>query len=187
MRSNKDIKKRMVLRKTLKQMESQINKLEAKKSAYIKSAQDAKQKNLMTQYNLALSGLKMTIIQQKRIWAMKLNFEITSQMKDVTEMTSEFAKAMGILSKDMSKLSKDKSLMKIGQQFEEAMMNVEIQTEQLEDFMSETESKLDTLNFTDPKNETELKKMIDDGLDDAVVSESEIDNEIKKIKSQVGL
>lgn len=187
MRSNKDLKKRMVLRKTLKQMETQINKLEAKKNAYIKSAQEARQRNLMTQYNLALTGLKMTIIQQKRIWEMKLNFEITSQMKDVSQMTSEFAKAMSILSKDMSKLSKDKSLVKIGQQFEEAMMNVEMQTEQLEDFMSETESKLDTFNFTDPKNETELKKMIDDGLDDGVVSESEIDDEIKKIKSQVGL
>ena len=76
---------------------------------------------------------------------MKLNFEITSQMKDMTKMTGEFLQGMSSLSKDMMKLTKEKDFLKVQKQFNEAMMGVEMQTEQIEDFMDETESAFSTV------------------------------------------
>jgi hypothetical protein len=63
---------RRKIRKTIMEMEKQINKLEEQKESYIKKGKEAKERGLTAQYNLALSGLKMTIAQQKRVMEMKL-------------------------------------------------------------------------------------------------------------------
>ena len=105
MTTKKEIEKRMLIKRTITAMEKQIKKLEEQKQVYIDAGKQAKAKGLSAQYNLALSGLRMTIAQQRRVYEMKLNFEITSQMKDMTQMTSEFLQGMGSLSKDMMKLT----------------------------------------------------------------------------------
>ena len=121
MLSKKEIKEKMLVKQTINAMNKQIQKLEEQKQVYIDAGKQAKEKGLPAQYNLALAGLKMTMAQQKRVYEMKLNFEITSQMKDMTAMTGEFLKGMGSLSKDMLKLSKDKEFLKVGKQFSEAI------------------------------------------------------------------
>ena len=110
--TKKEIKKKMLIKQTVNAMNKQIQKLEEQKKVYIEAGKQAKQKGLAAQYNLALSGLRMTIAQQKRVYEMKLNFEITSQMKDMSAMTAEFLKGMGSLSKDMMKLTKEKDFLK---------------------------------------------------------------------------
>lgn len=90
----KEMQKRMLIKKTISAMEKQIQKLEEQKKVYIEAGKQAKLKGLTAQYNLALSGLKMTIMQQKRVLEMKLNFEITSQMKDMSQMTVQDRKSV---------------------------------------------------------------------------------------------
>ena len=85
--AKKELEKKMLIKKTVNMMNKQIQKLEEQKQVYIEAGKQAKQRGLSAQYNLALSGLKMTLVQQKRVYEMKLNFEITSQMKDMTQMT----------------------------------------------------------------------------------------------------
>ena len=82
--SKKEVEKRMLIKRTINEMDKQIQKLEKQKQAYIEAGKQAKQRGLTAQYNLALSGLKMTIAQQRRVYEMKLNFEITSQMKRIS-------------------------------------------------------------------------------------------------------
>lgn len=125
--SKKEIKKKMLIKQTINNMNKQIQKLEAQKQVYIDAGKQAKQKGLTAQYNLALAGLKTTIMQQKRVYEMKLNFEITSQMKDMSAMTADFLQGMGSLSKDMMKLTKEKDFLKVEKQFNEAMVSVELQ------------------------------------------------------------
>ena len=186
MTSRKDIQKRMVINKTLREMQKQIDKLEEKKQYYIDAAKDAKKKGLPNQYNLAMSGLRMALIQQRRVQEMKLNFEITMQMKDVALMTNEFVKGMSILSKDMAKLSKEKTLIKVGQEFENAMEGIQVQTETLDDFMEATNAAFSSGSYAGEANEKELDSMVDNQVSDDSVDEEAINKEIERIKGMIG-
>ncbi len=134
-KQEKEIEKKMLIKRTINAMNKQINRLEDQKKVFIEAAKKAKLKGLDAQFNLALSGYKMTVQQQKRAQEMLLNFEITAQMKDVTMMTSEFLRGMSDISKEMTKLADAKEFAKIQAQFEEAMVAVETQTDQMDNFM----------------------------------------------------
>lgn len=100
-RQEKEIEKKMLVKRTINTMNKQINALEEQKKVFVEKAKTAKKNGLEAQYNLALTGYKMTLLQQKRAQEMLLNFEITSQMKDMTMMTKEFLGGMSVLSKEM--------------------------------------------------------------------------------------
>ena len=112
-KQQKEIEKKMLIKRTINTMNKQINRLEDQKQVFIDAAKRAKLKGLDAQFNLALSGYKMTVQQQKRAQEMLLNFEITAQMKDVTMMTSEFLRGMSDISKEMTKLADAKEFAKI--------------------------------------------------------------------------
>ncbi len=184
--SKKEIKKKMLIKQTITQMNKQIQKLEEQKKVYIDAGKQAKQKGLTAQYNLALSGLRMTIAQQKRVYEMKLNFEITSQMKDMSAMTSEFLKGMGSLSKDMMKLTKEKDFLKVEKQFTEAMTNVELQTEHMENFMDETESAFSSSYSGTAEENKELEGLIGNEAVSDNLTEQMIDKELEELKKKMG-
>ena len=184
--NKKDMEKRMLIRKTINDMNKQIQKLEEQKKTYIEAGKQAQQKGLTAQYNLALAGLRMTITQQRRVYEMKLNFEITSQMKDMSAMTQEFLKGMGALSKDMMKLSKDKDFMKVQQQFNEAMMGVEMQTERMEAFMDETESAFSSSSAAGTEEDkAELENLFMNEASMEGSAESEIEKELEALKKKM--
>lgn len=184
--SKKEIEKRMLIKKTITSMNKQIQKLEEQKNVYIEAGKQAKQKGLTAQYNLALSGLKMTLAQQRRVEEMKLNFEITSQMKDMSQMTSEFLKGMGVLSKDMMKLTKEKDFLKVQKQFNEAMTSVELQTEQMESFMDETESTFSSGTTATPDENAELESLLGNEAATDNITEQMIEKELEELKKKMG-
>lgn len=183
--TKKEVEKRMLIKQTISAMNKQIQKLEEQKKTYIDAGKQAKQKGLQSQYNLALSGLRMTITQQRRVYEMKLNFEITSQMKDMSKMTQEFLKGMSSLSKDMLKLSKDKDFLKVQQQFNEAMLGVEVQTERIESFMDETESAFSTSTSGSEEDQKELENFITNEASVADSTDSEIEKELNELKKKM--
>lgn len=183
--SKKEIEKKMLIKKTINEMNKQIQKLEEQKKGYIESGKQAKQRGLTAQYNLALAGLKMTITQQRRVYEMKLNFEITSQMKDMSAMTSDFLKGMSSLSKDMMKLTKESDFAKVQKQFTEAMMGVEVQTEQMEEFMNETESSFTTASAGTEEENKELDSLMTNEASVESSIESEIDKELESLKKKM--
>lgn len=184
----KEMKKKMLIRKTITSMDKQIKKLEEQKQVYINAAKLAKKKGLNAQFNLALTGLKMTMAQQKRVYEMKLNFEITAQMKDMAGMTTEFLGGMSTLSKEMMRLTKEKDFMKVQEQFNEAMANAENQTEMLQDFMDESSSAFASGVPTNEDNDKEIENMIASltGSDESSVDmDSEIEKELEAIKKKL--
>lgn len=183
--SKKEIKKKMLIKQTINAMNKQIQKLEEQKKVYIEAGKQAKQKGLTAQYNLALSGLRMTIAQQRRVYEMKLNFEITSQMKDMSAMTSEFLKGMGSLSRDMMKLTREKDFLKVQKQFTEAMTGVEIQTERMEEFMDETESAFSSSYSGSESDNAELDKLIGNEAVIDNLTEQEIERELEELKKRM--
>jgi tetraacyldisaccharide-1-P 4'-kinase len=182
----KEIEKRMLIRRTIAAMNKQINKLEEQKKVYVEAGKQAKQKGLTAQYNLALSGLRMTLTQQRRVYEMKLNFEITAQMKDMTQMTSAFLKGMGSLSKDMMKLTKEKDFIKVEKQFNEAMTSIELQAEHLESFMDETQSAFAMGAPGDEETNKELDALItNEASMDGLTTDSEIEKELEILKKKM--
>lgn len=183
--SKKEIKKKMLIKQTINTMNKQIQKLEEQKKVYVEAGKQAKQKGLDAQYNLALSGLRMTIAQQRRVYEMKLNFEITSQMRDMSSMTTEFLKGMSTLSGDMMKLTKDKDFEKVQKQFTEAMTGVELQTERMEQFMDETESAFSTSYPGSESENAELDKLIGNEAAGDNMTEREIEKELEELKKRM--
>ncbi len=185
MSTNKEIEKRMLIKRTISAMEKQIQKLEAQKKTYIDAGKQAKQKGLTAQYNLALSGLKMTISQQRRVYEMKLNFEITSQMKDMAKMTSDFLSGMSSLSKDMLKLTKESAFKKVQKQFSEAMVGMEVQTERMEDFLDEAQSTFSSNNFSSEEEKNELDELISNEATMGEGVDGEIEKELEELKKKM--
>ena len=183
--SKKEMEKKLLIKRAITSMNKQIQKLEEQKQVYIRAGKEAKQQGLKDQYNLALSGLKATLVQQKRVYEMKLNFEISSQMRDMNEMTSSFLQGMGILSKDMAKLTKEKDFAKIGRQFNEAMANTELQTERLEAFMDDTQAAFSAASSTSPENDREIEEMMEQEASVGVLSGDSIDRELEELKKKM--
>ena len=189
--SKKEMKKRLLIKQTLNEMNKQIQKLEKQKEAYINAAKEAKQKGLTSQYNLAISGLRMTMAQQKRIAAMKLNFEITSQMKDTMGMTAEFLKGMEILSKDMVKLTKEKDFERVEKSFNEAMVAAEMSSERMENLLEGTQSSFETSSTMSEDDNKEIDDMIENEVGLSVssdsVSQADIDKELSDLQKKMGI
>ncbi len=186
-KQQKEIEKKMLIKRTINTMNKQIDKLEEQKKVFIEAAKRAKQRDLDAQFNLALSGYKMTVQQQRRAQEMLLNFEITAQMKDVTMMTSEFLRGMSDISKEMTKLANAKEFAKIQAQFEEAMAAVETQTEQMDNFMEMSQETF--YNAGKDKegkmSDEELEKFIMEQATQDELSSENLDKEMEEIRKKI--
>lgn len=171
-KADKEFDKKMAIKKTLNEFDRQVKKLESQKTVFIDQGKEALNKGLTQQFNLALQGLKMTLLQQKKVQAMSLNLKLITQMKDITMMTNEFLKTMSNVSKDMIKLTNEKQFSDINKQFETAMRGVQQQADSLEVFMENTEQAYEE-NTVDPDsiNDEELKKLF---FGDQNVSEGDV-------------
>ncbi|MBP3431964.1 MAG: hypothetical protein J6K39_03835 [Clostridia bacterium] len=187
-KQQKEIEKKMLIKRTINTMNKQINRLEEQKKVFIEAAKRAKLKDLDTQFNLALSGYKMTVQQQKRAQEMLLNFEITAQMKDVTMMTSEFLRGMSDISKEMTKLADAKEFAKIQAQFEEAMVAVETQTDQMDNFMEmsqETFYNAGKDKSGKQMSDEELEKFIMEQATQDELSTESIEKEMEELRKKI--
>ena len=185
-KQEKEIEKKMLVKRTINTMNKQINALEEQKKVFVEKAKTAKKNGLEAQYNLALTGYKMTLLQQKRAQEMLLNFEITSQMKDMTMMTKEFLGGMSVLSKEMARLADEKEFIKVQKQFELAMGNAERQAEQMDMFMETSQDTFKSAQgSTDSIDDKEIKEMIDRqaGLDE--FGDDAIDKELEELQKKM--
>ena len=187
-KKQKEIEQKMLVKRTINSMEKQIARLEEQKKVFVEAAKKAKEKDLEPQFNLALSGYKMTVQQQKRAQEMLLNFEITAQMRDVTMMTTEFLRSMCTISKEMSKLANAKEFEKIQAQFEEAITAVETQTDQMDAFMGMSQESFSQAGKAkdgkDISNEEFEKYIMEQAANDESTSE-DIDKEIEKLRKKI--
>jgi hypothetical protein len=187
-KQEKEIEKKMLVKRTINSMNKQIAKLEDQKQVFIDAAKRAKEKGLDAQYNLALSGYKMTVQQQRRAQEMLLNFEITAQMKDVTMMTSDFLRGLSDISREMTKLADAKEFSKIQAQFEEAMAAVETQTDQMDNFMEMSQETFYNAG-KDKKGagmtDAEFAKFIDEQASLDSLSSDNIDKEMEEIRKKI--
>jgi len=179
----KQMEQRMIIKKTINQFNKHIRDLEDQKKKYLESANLAKKEGLNTQYNLALSGLKMAITQQKKAKEMMLNFELASQMKDLTKVTSLFLDGMSMLSTEMARTTKEMDFVKVQSEFETAIMGMEQATDQLDMLMETTNDSYSNVAARDNNiDDTELQEYLAAQTGDDM---SNFDNEIEKSLQQL--
>ena len=185
-KQQKEIEKKMLIKRTINTMNKQINALEEQKNVFIEKAKDAKKKGLDSQYSFALTGYKMTLLQQKRAQEMLLNFEITSQMKDMTSMTHEFLNGMSSLSKEMSQLAGEKEFMQVQKEFEKAMLATERQAAQLDVFLDSNKDAFASAGGTHTIKDSEFEKLIDqqNSLEESAADTS-IDSELEALQKKI--
>ena len=184
-KAEKELEKKRLIKRTVYSMNKQIDSLEQQKKVFVEKAVQAKKNGLEAQYNLALTGYKMTLLQQKRAQEMLLNFEITSQMKDMTMMTKQFLGGMSVLSKEMAKLADEKEFLEVEKQFEIAMGKAERQAEQMDIFMETSRDSFSDAAKSVFADDKEIEKMIEDKVGMDEFSDEAIDKEIAELKKKI--
>ena len=181
-----DVERRMLINRTINSMDKMIDKLEQKKQCYIEAGKNAKLQGLTSQYQFAIKALKITLVQQKRVQEMKLNFEITSQMNEMFEMTGEFLNGMSMLSKDMAMLTNAKNFGKVEKQFSEAMHAAQMQADSLGEFMKVTQSTIEQALPELDEDDLLAESLISGDQSEALAdTDSDIEEELNKLRKQM--
>lgn len=139
-KAEKDMEKRALVRKTIRSIEKYISQLQEQKSKSIAAAQEARQQGSKQMYSLALSALKTAMAQEKKAREMLLNFQLASQMRDLSAMTAGFLEGMSVLSKEMKEITGDMNFAKVQKQFAEAMAGVEETTDNIDQMLEDTDA-----------------------------------------------
>ena len=181
----KELEKKRLIKRTVYNMNKQIDALEEQKKVFVQKAVEAKKNGLEAQYNLALTGYKMTLLQQKRAQEMRLNFEITSQMKDMTMMTKQLSGGMSVLSKEMAKLADEKEFIEVQKQFEIAMGKAEKQAEQMDIFMETSQDSFASAAKVGNADDAEIEKMIENQAGAGEFSDEAIDKELEELRKKI--
>lgn len=163
-KEEKERERRLLVRKSMKELDNRIKKLKLQEEKYIRAAQVAIKEELPDQVKLAKQALKMTIAERKRTYKMLLNAEIISQMKDTTAMTKDFLQAVHIISKDIAG-STSADMNKLSGELRAAMDKVSAQTEDLESMLEDTQEDFDDIN-------TESSMVTDDEIDKLIYGAS---------------
>lgn len=139
-KAEKDMEKRALVRKTIRSIEKYIAQLQEQKNKSIAAAQEARQQGSKQMYSLALSALKTAMAQEKKAREMLLNFQLASQMRDLSAMTAGFLEGMSVLSKEMKDITGDMNFAKVQKQFAEAMAGVEETTDNIDQMLEDTDA-----------------------------------------------
>ena len=187
----KELEQKLLVRKTISNLEKQIEQLEEKKKIALEKAKQAKQGGFEAEYSLAKSMYNISVTQQNRAKEMLVNFELVTQLKDMASITSEFLRGLSSLSKEMVKLTNNKEFLKVQQQFEQALSGVEQQSDQLDMLMDENEEKFEKQAKThEAMNDDDFDNLIDENIlqDDMSQDDTpslDIDEELKNLRKRL--
>lgn len=183
MKTSKEIEKRILVKKTINEMNRFIQGLQEQKTKYLNAAKVAKEKGLNAQLHLAINALKSLMIQEQRAQEMLLNFEITNGMKAMAQMTSVFLKGLGQISHDMIKLTNNKEFLNVQKEFEKAIEGLEIRTEEIDAFLDMNQATFENLASPSKIKDEDVMALISDPeTEEQVDQHEEIDQEIEKIQ-----
>ena len=146
-KAEKEQERKMLVKKSMKELEKRIAKLKEQEQVYINAARVAIREELPDQIKLATEALKMTRSEEKRTYKMLLNAQIISQMKDMTAMTNEFLGAIQVISKDIANTT-TADMSKLTSELRNAMDKVSEQTENLGEMLEESQDSVSDFTAT---------------------------------------
>ena len=185
-KAEKDMEKRALVRKTIRSIEKYVAQLQDQKNQAIRSAQEARQQGSKQMYNLALSAIKTAMAQEKKAREMLLNFQLASQMRDLSAMTAGFLDGMSVLSKEMKEITGDMNFAKVQKQFAQAMQGVEETTDNIDAMLDNTDMAFGAISSAmGDIPDSELEALIGGMEDNANTSDTDIDTKVAEIEKQL--
>lgn len=176
-KEEKQIEERIMIKRTANRMRKYVTDLEPKKKEFIEKAKEARLKGAKAQEQLAKNALKQVLSQQRMAEQMLLNFEITAQLKDLTELSGEFMQGMTSVSKEMSKMADKINFGAATKEFSKAMAKSQIQSEKMSSFLEQLGETFDVaVADSDSVPDAEVDALIDGFAGEA---ESAMDREIE--------
>ena len=188
-KAEKEQERKMLVKRSMKELEKRIAKLKEQEQVYINAARVAIREELPDQIKLATEALKMTRSEEKRTYKMLLNAQIISQMKDMTAMTNEFLGAIQVISKDIANTT-TADMSKLTSELRNAMDKVSEQTENLGEMLEESQDSVG--DFTATSNivsDDEINALIYGQQTPGAqqTTGNQIDDELAALKSQFNL
>ena len=185
-KAEKEQERKMLVKKSMRELERRIAKLQEQEGKYVQAAQIAIREQLPDQEKLAKEALKMTISERKRTYKMLLNAQIISQMKDMSAMTGQFLNAIHVISKDIAG-STTADMSKLTTDLKMAMDKVALQTENLGEMLEDSQE--DMVDFSASSSlvaDSEIDSMIYGNSQAGTASASmSIDDELEALKNQL--
>ncbi len=186
-KEEKEQERKMLIKRSLREMEKRIAKLKEQETFYINAAREAIREELPDQIKLAEEALKITINERKRTYKMYLNAKIISQMKDMSAMTNEFLGAIHVISRDISD-GTTADMSKLSAELRMAMEKVSEQSENLGEMLEESQ---DGISFVSTGNtsvsDDKINKLIygESAGASATASVTDIDAEIAAMRKRL--
>lgn len=182
-KEEKAIQQKILIRKTMNNMNKYINQLEPQKKVFIDKAKQARLKGAAEQEKLAKNALKQVLAQQRIAETMLLNLEITSQMKDLTSLTSGFISGLTTVSKEMSKIADSIDFEKAQKTFTRASLKSQTQSERIQSLMEIMGESFEvTADDLSTVPDSEIDALINNQVS---TDEMQMDNEIEAKLSQM--
>ncbi len=183
-RERRELEQKQLVKRTVYNMNKQIEALEEQKKSFAEKAARAKANGLDAQCELAITGYRLTLLQLKRAQEMLLNFEITSQLKDMALMTKQFLGGMSALSTQMSRLAEGGDFGRISRQFKEAMSKAQGQAERMESFMNDSRAAFKGA-AEGVADEEELERITEERAAAEEFSDDAVDREIEQLRKKI--
>lgn len=181
-KESKALKERMFIQQAITTIKRQLDSLEKSRKKYLDAAKTAKLKGIDSQYNLAKSAIRTVTTQKTVLEQMLLNIEISSQMKDVGEMTKNFADGMQVLSGEIVQTATSLNFDKAQKQMNKAVIGTEMKNMQLDNLLDSTAARFESMSSS--AADDELDKLINEQI--TATSDDELSKEIDELEKKLG-
>ncbi|MBD5132170.1 MAG: hypothetical protein HDT28_06240 [Clostridiales bacterium] len=160
----KRIKEQMLVNQAIASIKRQLNELENSRKKYIAAAVKARECGIASQYNLAKNAIRIVTQQRLVVEQMLLNLQLSSQIKDVSEMTKSFADGMKILSGSIVETTGGLNFEKVTKQMNKAMVSTQMKQAETEAFLDATEAGFSAFASGHGTVEDEIDRMLENEL-----------------------
>lgn len=175
----KRIKEQMLINQAIAAVKKQLTDLESSRKRYIQAAATARANGIASQYALAKNAIRIVTAQKTVVEQMLLNLQISSQIKDVSEMTKSFADGMKILTGSITDTTDSLDFEKVTRQMNKAMISTQMKQAESDAFLDASSAGFAGFAATNGTGEDEIDRLIEaqlgggDGSIDADIAELE--------------
>ncbi len=157
----KRIKEQMLINQAIAAVKKQLADLESSRKHYIKAAATARANGIASQYALAKNAIRIVTAQKTVVEQMLLNLQISSQIKDVSEMTKSFADGMKILTGSITDTTDSLDFEKVTRQMNKAMISTQMKQVESDSFLDATSAGFAGFASAYGSGEDEIDKLIE--------------------------
>lgn len=160
-KETKRIKEQMLVNSAIASIKRQLADLETSRKNYIKAAATARAEGIASQYALAKNAIKIVTAQKTVVEQMLLNLQLSTQIKDVSEMTKSFADGMKLLSGSITDTADSLNFEKVTRQMNKAMISTQLKQTEADGFLDASRAAFSGFAGMNANADDEIDRLIE--------------------------